>query len=167
VPRRSACTSRPGGYKLVAQVKPETLYGVHQRSPPQTWLVRIGLLPPGTEGTSAAKRVGCFQPWSPVRRPLQRSRGAGGFRLTSSARAEVRGARCRSVGRRGRSNRIKSRVPAVLRSPYNKGLHLSRYAGRVPNRSACTSRPGGGMLVAQVKPETLGCSCQARMMQLT
>jgi hypothetical protein len=42
---------------LVAQVKPETLYGVHQRSPPQTWLVRIGLHPPGTEVNKGHPRV--------------------------------------------------------------------------------------------------------------
>jgi hypothetical protein len=45
--------------------------------------------------------------------------------------------------------------PSSLRSPYNKGLHLAREAGRVPSRSACTSRPGGGMLVAQVKPKVV------------
>jgi len=43
----------------------------------------------------------------------------------------------------------------MLRTPYNKGLHLAREAGRVPSRSACTSRPGEGMLVAQVKLDPL------------
>ena len=140
---------------LLAQVKPKTLYGVHQRSPTLTWLVRIGPLPPGTEVEVGSPSVAV---------------GRGRGRLCGDL-CVVPGRRVGSVLHRRLALRYAGRVagwsgspgivpnidssPSALRSPYNKGLHLAREAGRVPSRSACTSRPGGGMLLAQVKPKVV------------
>jgi hypothetical protein len=41
---------------------------------------------------------------------------------------------------------------AMLSSP---GLELSRYAGRLLCHSACTSRPSGSILLAQLKPKVV------------
>jgi len=87
---------------LLVQQKPKTLYGVHQRTPLQVRSSASDPTPRELEFTRAPKRVSWPKPWSPLRRPLQGSRGASRFALASSARAEVRGARRGFVGLAGR-----------------------------------------------------------------
>jgi len=103
VPSRSACTSRPGGGMLVAQVKPKVVIRRTSALADSDLARPHRTPPPGNCGQRRLpKRGSRLRPWPPVRRPLQSSRGAGRFRLASSARAEVRGARYGSVGLAGR-----------------------------------------------------------------